>query len=99
MSGSILPEAQHFKVLEINTQPQLRCFRELMEFVSLEAVANLCLPHQFLDNGKSPRIWVTVIIRGGDDSFVSADKAALKKKQKLDPEEWPAWLSESKTGF
>lgn len=51
MSGSILPEAQHFKVLEINTQPQLRCFREFMEFVSLEAVANLCLPHQFLDNG------------------------------------------------
>lgn len=37
-------------VLEITTSLSLDV-SGTHEFVSLEAVANVCLPHQFLDNG------------------------------------------------
>ena len=68
ISGSILPEAQHFMVLEITTQPQLRCFRELMSlflwklWLIYASLTNFLIMGRALESGLLLLLGVEIIV-------------------------------------
>lgn len=80
-SVSLLPEAQHFTVLKMTTQPWVRsfprtddvCFQR--DLCVLWKLANLSLPTHPCSGGAAAS-WVTVSARGGGDVLGPGEKAA-----------------------